>query len=42
MNVDKLLSNIKNKNKIYLRDIKDKTNKSKWINVLNNNPNEAI
>jgi len=42
MNVDKLLSNIKNKSKIYLRDIKDKTNKSKWINVLNNNPNEAI
>lgn len=42
MNVDKWLSNIKNKNKIYLRDIKDKTNKSKWINVLNNNPNKAI
>jgi len=40
--VDKWLSNIKNKNKIYLRDIKDKTNKSKWINVLNNNPNKAI
>lgn len=42
MNVDKWLSNIKNKNQIYLRDIKDKTNKSKWINVLNNNPNKAI
>lgn len=40
--MDKWLSNIKNKNKIYLRDIKDKTNKSKWINVLNNNPNKAI
>jgi len=40
--VDKGLSSIKNKNKIYLRDIQDKTNKSKWIDVLNNKPNKAI
>lgn len=42
MNVDKGLSSIKSEKKMYLRDIKDKTNKNKWINVLNNNPNKAI
>lgn len=42
MNVDKGLSNIKNKNKFYLRDIKSDKNKSKWVDVLNNNPNKAI